>query len=278
MSGQAPTGLPAPPSGRRLRLTSRVLVSVLATIAVAVVGMLVWGWLDVARPKPDFPSLADHPDSSLQGTVAYFADSSRCVRIVAAAGRPAKDVLCLTDQDVPEAMKLGKEIGPQLVWRPGGRLEVTMFRMTDPPGPTFRAGWQKIVDVRTGAVTQVPAADVPSEANLLTRSTVSPSGQQIDTTSDNGSIEVALHDASGSRTLLSAQGPGEYTYGLISAFWAADFQWIAADDGRILVITTADPSTTRVLTDESTNVTFGGDDPRLARFAVTAEDILSVTG
>jgi hypothetical protein len=32
---------------------------------------------------------------------------------------------------------------------------------------------------------------------------------------------------------------------------------------------------TRVLTDESHNAVFGGDVPRLARFAVTAENILT---
>jgi hypothetical protein len=134
------------------------------------------------------------------------------------------------------------------------------------------------VDVRTGAVQDVPATDVPAEANLLTRPTVSPSGQQITTTSEDGRIEIALSDSTGSRILLSAQGPGEYTSGLIAAFWAADFQWIAADDGRILVVTAADPSATRVLTDESTNVAFGGEDPRLARFAVTSENVFGTMG
>jgi len=84
--------------------------------------------------------------------------------------------------------------------------------------------------------------------------------------------------APGSRTLLSAQGPGEYAYGLISAFRAPDFQWIAADDGRILVVTATDPSVTRVLTDESTTIAFGGEDPRLDRFAVTSENIFGTTG
>lgn len=55
-----------------------------------VVGFLIVGSL--TRQVPQFASLAANPDSSLQGTVAYFADQSRCVKIVAATGRPAKTV------------------------------------------------------------------------------------------------------------------------------------------------------------------------------------------
>ena len=213
-----------------------------AAIVVVAVIVVVFGVLfvrDVRLQEPKFPSLAESPDRSLHGTVAYYATSG-CVRIVAAAGRPSKDVLCLPKgQDVAKAQKLGKELGPQLVWRPDGRLEVTMFRMTEPPGPSFNPGWQKIVDVRTGAVEDVPAADVPSEANLTTHPTVSPSGQRITTSSDNGKVKIVLSDDAGSRTLLSVQGPKHYTYGLTSAFWAPDWRWIAADDGRILIVTTA---------------------------------------
>jgi hypothetical protein len=75
-----------------------------------------------------------------------------------------------------------------------------------------------------------------------------------------------------SRTLLSAQGPGEYTYRLGAAFWAPNWQWIAADDGRILIITTGHHPVTRVLTAESSQGAF---DAQLARFAVTGANILA---
>lgn len=246
--------------------------------AVALVaGVAAAGYLvvrEVGRPVPDFASLAENPDPSLHGTVAYFADRSGCVRIVAAAGRPVRDVLCLPAMDVAKAEELGKETGPQLVWLPDGRLEVTMFRMV-PKSPELNAGWQKIVDVRTGEVEDVPAAEVPSGPNLDTRPSLSPEGERIVTSSDpeSGRIKVVLSSDEGSRTVLSAQGPPSYTYGLRAAFWAPDGRWIAADDGRILVITPGD-AVTRVLTDETVGGGFGGDDPRLARFAVTAENLL----
>lgn len=249
-------------------------ITVIAAVAL-VVGFL--AFRSLTRPVPQFASLAEHPDSSLQGTVAYFADQTRCVKIVAAAGGPARTVFCLPKMDVQQAVKQGKEIGPQLVWLPGGRLQVTMFRMTPPakPGavPALHRGWQKIVDVRTGKVRDVPAAGVPSQPNQQTHPTVSLNGQRITWTSDRGQVKVMLTDRNGSsRTLLSVQGPSDYSYGLEAAFWAPNWQWIAADDGRILIITTGHAAVTRVLTGESSQGAF---DPNLARFAVTGTNILT---
>jgi hypothetical protein len=255
---------------------------VIAGVVIVVVGLA--GWIVVTqvvedRPVPTFPSLADQPDESLQGTVAYTAQNG-CVRLLAAAGAPSEEVYCLPTEDMSKAPDLGKEVGPQLVWLPDGRLEITVFRM-DPSqmkesttAPALVAGWQQILDVRTGEVEDVPAAEVPSAPNLGTEPTVSPDGRQVTTTSDqlSGKVEVVLTDDTGSRTLLSARGPGKYTYS-IRAFWAPNWQWIAADDGRILVITTDDPSTTRVLVDEPRGGRSGGTIG--PTFAVTADNILT---
>lgn len=263
----------AQPGSRRSSPGRRVLIVVLAVVAAlgaAVVVMLVL--LFTQRGSvPSFPSLQENPDPALHGTVAYLGDGN-CIRIIAAAGGPSKEALCLPSQDVAVAEKLGKEQGPQLVWLPDGRLEVTMFRMTDPPGPNFEAGWQKVVDVRSGAVEDVPAAAVPSSADRTTQPSTNTTGQRISWTSDaaSGRIRILLHDDGTTRTLLSAKGPGEYTYGLLSAFWSPDGSWVAADDGRILVIT-PDDAVTRVLVTPADSG-FGGEG--LARFAVTAEDIL----
>jgi hypothetical protein len=265
------------PPARKKR---RVGVIVGVAIAVVAAGALVVGLLlvgGVTRQVPQFPSLAEHPDSSLQGTVAYYSEQNpQCVKVVAAAGRPVK-TFCLK-WPVPKIgtkeAKQGKPFGPQLAWLPGGRLQVTMFRMAAPekPGavPALHRGWQKIIDVRTGKVEDVPAADVPSQPTRSTRM-VSPSGQRISWTSHDGRIKVMLTDRNGTRTLLSAQGPGEYTYWLNSAFWAPNWQWIAADDGRILIITTGHAPVTRVLSTESRSVTLG----LAPALAVTGENILA---
>lgn len=270
MGVQAPEA-PVEPTRRGRPL---VVLAVALALAVVVAGVLVAVVMFRAASwqQPEFPSLAAKPDSSLHGTVAYLSDSTNCVRIVAAAGQPSREVYCLPEQDVAQAEKLGKEQGPQLVWRQDGRLEITMFRMTDPPGPSFNPGWQKIVDVRTGEVEDVPAADVPSEADRSTHPMVNARGQQLELSSADGDVELTLVDDAGPRTLLSVDGNPEAGYHMPAAFWAPDGTWVAADDGRILVIVPSDPPVIRVLTDESTQGRFDGE---LSRFAVTDEDLLA---
>ena len=259
------------PPGKRSSRLVWALVAVAVTIAVAVVVVAVQLFIVASWQRPEFPSLAENPDPALHGTVAYLSDETDCVRIVAAAGRPAKEVFCLPEQDLEVAKTLGKEQGPQLVWRKDGRLEITMFRMTDPPGPLFEPGWQKIVDVRTGEVQDVPAAEVPGAADRTTHPMVNAAGQRLELTSENGDVELTLVDDAGPRTLLSVDGSPEAGYSMPAAFWSPDGTWIAADDGRILVITPEDPAVIRVLTDESDQGRFAGE---LSRFAVTDADLL----
>ena len=172
---------------------------------------------------------------------------------------------------------VGKPVGPQLVWRSDGRLEVTMFRMQ--PGQEKRlvliAGWQKIIDARTGTVADVPAAQAPATPNTTSQPTVSPNGQRVSYRLDGGSgrVKVTLTENTGTRTLLSAHGPGMYGYQFGPVFWAPNWQWIAAsDDGRILVVTTKTPSVTRVLVTDSGGGAGGG--TAGPAFAVTGADLL----
>jgi hypothetical protein len=58
-------------------------VAVAAAVVLVLGFFAIWG---LNRPVLQFASLPGHPDRSLQGTVAYYADQSRCVKIVAAAG------------------------------------------------------------------------------------------------------------------------------------------------------------------------------------------------
>ncbi len=266
---------------RRVGAVIGVIAALAAVLVLGSVLVLAIFHADEGRPIPAFPSLAAHPDSSLQGTVAYTYGPSRCVRIVAAAGQPSKDVLCLgTSQPKPaQAAVQAKEVNvPQLVWRPDGRLEVTMLLMQAGPGtagkaPAYTPEWQKLVDVRTGGVEDVPASQLPSATNQTTRPSVNPAGQQLTYTSDEptGRVKVTLTGATGTRTLLSAHGPGEYGYRLYSVFWAPNWQWIAADDGRILVITPGDRPVTRVLVDGA------GGERAFPTFAVTTQNLLAPT-
>lgn len=179
---------PAPASGPARQTTPRGLGPVLAVAAVmlaVVVGLIIGFGAGLFHPNesralPEFGSLSEQPDTSLHGTVAFFAADTGCVRIVAASGLSARNALCISAADLAVKPELGiKPAGPQLVWLPDGRLQVTMFLWRPQPGaPVYSAGWQKIVDVATGKVDIVPTSQVPSTPNTSTESSVNPQGDR----------------------------------------------------------------------------------------------------
>ena len=251
-----------------------IVVAVAALVAVGFVVTVVL--IESDQEIPEFPSLVDDPDLSLQGTFAYTDAGTGCVRIIAASGSASKDVYCPEPWSVDEAAKLGKPIGPQLVWLEDGRLEATWFRMVGPPDKGLRPGWQVVIDVRSGEVEELTRDSAPSEPNLDTRPQISPDGSEITSESDslNGRIDVSIVQPDGeSKTLLSAQGPGKYMYGVRGTLWSPDYEWIVVDDGRILIVTLGEPALVRVLVD-SLGGGLDGNDPRESSFALTAENYL----
>ena len=233
------------------------------------------------REIPEFIELEKYPDPALKGTVAYVDPTSGCVNIVPLGGGASVQVHWLRwfENEEPEIKK--KPIGPQLVWLPDGRLEVTMFLVdmsqerTDSPDD-FSAGWQTIVDVRSRLYTDTPESEVPSQPNVSARPTTSPTGEVLSYTSNekDGHITIALTDAKGAkRILLDEHGPRNRNYRLKAVFWSPDFQSVIADDGRILVINPTEPAVTRVLVTVEAGNPFGIQDDRLSGFAVTSEEI-----
>lgn len=255
------TGVPVEPltqGSARRRARPYVLVAV--ALALAAVGFFVVRGLSAySTPNPEFPSLVDVPDPSLQGTVAYSEGS--CVRVVAAAGGPSRDVLCFEGDE-------GE--GPQLVFLPDGRLEITMFEW--PAEQSVRGAWQKIVDLDTGSVEETPAAEVPDLPIPAADSPVGPNGERIVATARGGQLTIVLEGPSGARTLLSAEGNPDYR--LVSPpVWSPDGRWILAheaDEGRLLLVTVADPPQTRVLVEHLASFTSSG----IVGVAVTGFDLL----
>lgn len=109
-----------------------------------------------------------------------------------------------------------------------------------------------MVDVATGKVEEVPVAEVPAQPTPSPIPAVGPDGQTVTYTSKGGKITVQLTSNAGTRTLLLATGPeGSYqVYPGGQPVWSPDGDWIVLDDGRVLLITVADPSQTRVIVDK----------------------------
>lgn len=241
----------------------------MAALAAAGIGIALVSSL--FRPDPEFASLADAPDPSLSGTVAYFDDESLCVRVVAAAGLPNREAYCLEDQTPSTAEKEGKDVGVDIAWLPDDRLQLTLYRMVnDPEQVLFAPAWRRIVDIRTGAVEEVALAEFAGETPARDCVTTSPTDERIVTESEDGHAVVTLVTDSGERTLLDVQGNRE-TYGIAEACWSPDYRWIMTNDTRMLVITTGDIPLTRSLTPPMTS--FYGYDA-LSWYSVTDADVL----
>lgn len=266
-------------SKRRARKRSgqgiTVVVALFAFLLIAG-GVVSYFMFRNEREKPEFPSLQEAPDKTLVGTVAYVEAKTNCIRLIALSGTASRQLYCIPAWSAEEAKKLGKPLPPQLVWLADGKLEVTFFRMTDPPGINVVKGWQYVIDAVTGQLVNTPTAEVPSSPNLATHLTKNVMGEIVKFSSDaeSGRVKVWVESPNGSmNTVIDERGPGKYTYGMNAAFWGPDNKTIFAEDGRILVITPEADLTVRVLVEEG-EFGFEADDPARSAFAVTTADYL----
>jgi hypothetical protein len=217
-------------TGRR-----RVPVWILAGAAVLVVvgGFFIarslWWSL---RPTPEFPSLVAQPDDSLVGTVAFIRPfpENDCVWIVAAAGGEPQELACIDGG------------AGSLEWLPDGRLQSTRYQGGEGTSDTGR--W--VIDVTTGEVETVPADEIPPQGEPPT-TVVGPDGERVETVSERGRLTMTMTVADETRTLLSVGAPDTYTFG--QPVWNPDGEWFVVKDDldHLLLVTTADDSTTRVL-------------------------------
>lgn len=258
------TGVAKRKIGWKLILVPIVLIAIAAVFVVMRMQ---------STTSPTFPSLVDTPDSTLHGTVAYYDNPSRCIRVISASGAISKEVMCMQDFDANKAKTEGKPVGWNVTWLADNRLEITEFlMMTEGSSPTFKPGWQKIVDVVTGETTETASAQIPALPTAGSRTTSGPNGDKISFTSDSGHGVVTLTNAAGkARVLLDVQGDPE-TYGFKSATWSPDFNWVAIDDGHLLITTIADPAQTRTLTPQLMT-DYGYD--ALHWYDITAADLLN---
>ena len=238
----------------------RTIALVVGIVVVAGLGFAFWrGMVAYSTPPPEFPLLTDDPDPALHGTVAYFDSASSCVRLIAASGAASKEVYCLGDEPLGE--------GPALAWLPDGHLEMIMYDW--PPEEPIRPRWRRIVDVITLAVETASLEGVPDEPVHLDEPVTSPDGARILTTVEGGRILITVEDAAGTRELMDAKASPEYHLPQSYPMWSPDWQWLLADDGR-LVIMTVEASSVRTLV--ATGVGFPSSG--IAAVAITAEDLL----
>lgn len=226
-----PTSAAAFSRGRRTALFAVVAV-------VVVIGgfflarALYWALL---QPTPDFPSLATTPDPSLTGTVAFFKPGAdRCVYLVAASGGEPEELTC------------GDGLaGGELTWRDDGRLQSTTHPGADSDDDPL--SW--IIDPATGNLEEVPTAEIPPYRERPENARPGPNGEEVTCKNGGGKLTLSLTVDGHSRTLLSTGAPS--TYCMHFATWNEDGSWFVVKDDldRLLLVTTAEPSSTRLLVD-----------------------------
>lgn len=210
----------------------RVLLFIAVALVVVGVGMILFWVIRAAKDAPEFASLADAPDSSLVGTVAFLDwERDACLRVVPAAGGPTRTVTCLTGVNAGG--------GPELSWLDDARVAVTVY-----------GDWQKIVDVTSGAVTDVPTAQVPQAPPDRRPANVSQDGRRLTGINDDGQVVIVLEQNGTPRILLDAKGGSTYEIG--TPQWSPDERFVLTTDSaaRLLVTTLGDPPQTRVLATE----------------------------
>lgn len=228
-----------------------VLVTALAVIAVLAM-LVIQGIQATGRPLPSFASLAVEPDPSLKGTIAYYEGTTACVRVIDASGASSRDAYCLD----PPPDDIGPVTGPQLAWRDDGRLEITAFSW--PPEEEMTGAWQRLVDLESGTVEEVPAEEVPDSPtpSPIPAVSVGPSGEKLVAEVRGDRLVIELTDGGETRTLLESEPGPAHSYFVGNGgqpVWSPDGSYVVLFDSRLLLTTVDDPSTTRIL------VEYGGE-------------------
>lgn len=213
----------------------RAVVSIVAAVSVLVivtVVILVFGVI----PLPDFPSLADQPDPSIPGTVAYMEyDETPCLFTVPASGGAGREAWC------------GREYVEFPAWTSDGLLVVTDWD----GAPTY-----VLIDPTSGAeVDVVPAGDQFNDPDPLpyqgTARQERADGATVHTDGVRGGTSSVIVRVDGhDQTILSIQGaPSDYRF--YEAQWSPDGEWVLVSDteGRLLIVGATGTPAARMLMD-----------------------------
>ncbi len=212
----------------------RAVVAVVAAISVLVVVTVVILTFGVI-PLPDFPALADRPDPSIPGTVAYMEyGETPCLFTVPASGGEGREAWC------------GREYVEFPAWTSDGLLVVTDWEGT----PTYL-----LIDPATGdEVDRVPAGDqlVDGPLPYLGADRQERADGAVVRTEGlrGGTSSVVVRLDGTDQTILSIEdAPSDYRF--YEAQWSPDGEWVLVSDteGRLLIVAADGTPGARVLMD-----------------------------
>jgi hypothetical protein len=212
---------PAQTPPRRRAVTAALAAG--ALLAAVIIVILTVGYI----PVPGVPRLADAPDASIAGTVAYLADGpgdTTCVLAIEASGGTSRELMCTPGW--VEAVH----------WTTDGTLAIVI---NDNLGASLL-----VVDPTYGrTLDTIPFSfERPTPLEGLAEApgpSTSRDGRTIRLTSDgDGHVDLTFTAASGATTttLVDLRGPRDYE--LRWATWSPDDRWILFGDsrGRLMIV------------------------------------------
>ncbi len=221
--------------GRRRRAALAVAGIVLAVAAV------VWGF--GVAPLPDYPSLADHPDSSIPGRVAFvrWGTLRPCLYVVPAGGGEPRRLFCANDQGNPAEWIPAGAVG----WTREGLLVVPAYGSSG-PGTI-------VLDPETGRSLDRIRREAPLFARTIPPDgSVRRDGARLLVRSSHGTATVGIAPADGPPVeVMRVSGPPGFAFS--EARWSPDGEWILLRDSNqnLLVLAAREDARPRLLAERA---------------------------
>lgn len=219
MTTQAPPRMQASATPTPRHRPAIAIAGAAVVVVVTILMILVFGLV----PVPSFPSLAEEPDPSVPGTVAFVRSDQeqQCLSIVPAGGGEITDLQCTTEWYGLEA----------LAWTPDGALAAAAYAGGAPEVAVF--------DTTTGEeVDRVAVGDPdPVAAWQRERQERDDGSRLLLSGGVGGEATLRVRDPDGSRRdLIHVEGPRDYRF--TAAQWSPDGAWVLVADtrGRLLVV------------------------------------------
>jgi hypothetical protein len=213
--------------------------ALLAAGAALAVAAVVWGV--GVEPIPDFESLAERPDPSIPGRVAFLRSGERpCVWVVSAAGGDPRLLACSDDAETRE----GNWLGGPVAWTGEGNVAVQAYGPYGNRVLVFDPETGRLVDRIEAEAPLLEAGDPAGGPRADgARILVNRSGR----TATLGIAPVAASP----REIARVTGPPGY--GFADPRWSPDGEWILVRDTneRLLVVRAREGSSLRVLADRA---------------------------
>jgi hypothetical protein len=194
-------------------------------------------WAFGIAPLPDYPSLAEQPDPSIHGRVAFVQWHERpCVYVVPARGGPVRRLRCTNEDEEDGADWFG---GP-IAWTRDDRILVQAF---SPAGNRVL-----VLDSETGQLLERIEVEQPLAERSSPEARARDDGARllVDRARGAATLGIAPVDAS-PREVARVSGPPAYAFW--DARWSPDGEWILLRDSNqdLLVVRAREGAPLRLL-------------------------------